>query len=556
VDLRGELVGNYRILRLIGEGGMGYVYEAVHPVLGRRAAIKILKLGSEIQRAGRVVERFFNEARLVASLGHPNIIEAFDFGEVAVGGMRSYYVIMELLEGESLGAALRRGPLPLDVVLVVGAQAAAGLGAAHRRGVVHRDVKPDNLFLARRSDGREVVKILDFGIAKPTGDGVPLGPGLTHSGALVGTPSFMSPEHCAGHAVDARSDIYCLGLVLYQAITGQPPFIRETPPEIMVAQVRDAPRRLTEIRPDVPPPLEAAVLCALAKRPEHRFASMADFAAALSVVATVAAPSAGEHDFGTLMDACQATRLLAEAPARSMTLPIVVGAPPDAATHTAGAATVLPSAAQPPSATSAPPALEPGAPSEAPVVRSTLPLAGLVPGSGRETPARGLATPAPAPPPPPPRARRGLVLLLVPGVAAAVIGGGFLGLRSLRRSPSVPQPPVVVQPPTAPVGNPALAQGGAAPAAVAGAPAAATASATAPAASAPSFAAPAAAAPQPAVGEAIPAPRKPTAVKPKSEGAVPLPAAKAAPAKPRPPAPSSRDRRAPRRDEDIVRHLE
>ncbi|HEY3356090.1 MAG TPA: serine/threonine-protein kinase, partial [Polyangia bacterium] len=274
MDLSGRLVGNYRVSRLIGEGGMGVVYEAVHPVLGRRAAIKILKLGPDTPAAARVVERFFNEARLVASLGHENIVEAFDFGEVALGDLRSYYVIMELLEGESLRAALKRGPLDLPRLVRLGQQAAAALGAAHKNGVVHRDVKPDNLFLLRRPDGREVLKVLDFGIAKLVGDGTPLKEGLTRSGMMLGTPAFMSPEQCIGRPVDARSDVYSLGLVLYEAATGQRAFARDTEPEIMAAQVRDAPPRPAELRPDLPAAFEAVLLRALAKRPEQRFASM------------------------------------------------------------------------------------------------------------------------------------------------------------------------------------------------------------------------------------------------------------------------------------------
>ncbi len=157
MNLVGRRVGNYQLVRLLGEGGMGIVFEAVHPVLGRRAAIKILKLGVGTPVTMRMVERFFTEARLVASLGHENIVEAFDFGEVQLDDVTSYYVVMEMLEGESLRARLARGPLPLREVVAVGRQAAAALGAAHDRGVVHRDVKPDNLFLVRKPDGREVL---------------------------------------------------------------------------------------------------------------------------------------------------------------------------------------------------------------------------------------------------------------------------------------------------------------------------------------------------------------------------------------------------------------
>jgi eukaryotic-like serine/threonine-protein kinase len=314
VDLVGQRVGNYQLVRLLGEGGMGIVYEAVHPVLGRRAAIKILKLGAGTPVVTRVVERFFNEAQLVASLGHENIVEAFDFGEVRLGEVTSYYVAMELLEGESLRARLTRGALPLGGVLAAGRQAAAALGAAHERGVVHRDVKPDNLFLARKPDGREVLKVLDFGIAKLVGDATPV-PGrtdeaFTQSGFLMGTPAFMSPEQCAGRPLDARADVYALGLVLYQAATGQRAFVRETDAEVMAAQLREPPPAPTRLRPELPLAFEAVVLRALAKKPERRFASMAELQAALGRLETEPVPAPSRAELDGLMEACTATRVI------------------------------------------------------------------------------------------------------------------------------------------------------------------------------------------------------------------------------------------------------
>jgi serine/threonine-protein kinase len=349
VDLVGQRVGNFQLVRLLGEGGMGIVYEAVHPVLGRRAAIKILKLGVGTPVATRVVERFFNEARLVASLGHENIVEAFDFGEVQLGAVASYYVAMELLEGESLRARLTRGAMPLGAVLTVGRQAAAALGAAHGRGVVHRDVKPDNLFLARKPDGREVLKVLDFGIAKLVGDATPMpgaaGAGLTASGLLLGTPAFMSPEQCAGRPLDARADVYALGLVLYEAATGQRAFVRETEAEVMAAQVRDAPPPPTRLRPELPLAFEALVLRALAKKPELRFGSMAELQAALQRLEGDAAPVPSRAELDGLLEACTATRVIdsrgaapaaAPAPGSGRTLPLYAPASSEAETHTVG----------------------------------------------------------------------------------------------------------------------------------------------------------------------------------------------------------------------------
>jgi eukaryotic-like serine/threonine-protein kinase len=345
MDLVGRRVGNYQLVRLLGEGGMGIVYEAVHPVLGRRAAIKILKLGVGTPVAARVVERFFTEARLVASLGHENIVEAFDFGEVQLDEVASYYVAMELLEGESLRARLQRGALPVAAVVAVGRQAAAALGAAHGRGVVHRDVKPDNLFLARKADGRELLKVLDFGIAKLVGDATPLpgaDRGITGSGLLLGTPAFMSPEQCAGRPLDARADVYALGLVLYEAATGRRAFVRDTEAEVLAAQVRDAPSPPTRLRPELPLAFEAVVLRALAKRPQLRFASMAELDAALARLEAADVPPPSRAELDGLLEACTATRVIdarGAAPAArgsGRTLPLFVPAGADAETHTVG----------------------------------------------------------------------------------------------------------------------------------------------------------------------------------------------------------------------------
>jgi eukaryotic-like serine/threonine-protein kinase len=338
LQAEGQAVGNYRIVRVLGEGGMGVVYEAVHPILGRRAAIKVLKLTPGIPVGAKVVERFFTEARLVASLGHENIVEAFDFGEVTLGGVSSYYVAMELLEGESLRAALKRGPLAPARVAALGRQAAAALGTAHASGVVHRDVKPDNLFLARRPDGREVLKILDFGIAKLMGDAhaTPQASALTKSGIMLGTPAFMSPEQCAGRPIDGRSDVYSLGLVLFQAATGKRPFARDTEPEVMAAQLRDAPPRPSHLRPEVPLALEAVLLKALAKRPEHRFATMEELAQALRLIEEGSAAEVTEDEVASLLDACTATRVVATRGSVDSARSTPRAAPSDAVTHTIG----------------------------------------------------------------------------------------------------------------------------------------------------------------------------------------------------------------------------
>jgi serine/threonine-protein kinase len=279
----GTTLGNYRVVSLLGRGGMGAVYEGAHAILGRKAAIKVLL--PEFSGNAELVDRFFKEARATASLRHRAFVEVFDSGKLPDG---SAYLVMEMLEGESLGAHLtRRGTLPLGEALALAALIADGVGQAHRHGIVHRDLKPDNVFLAHDDDperaGQTAVKILDFGIAKLSGASQESA-SSTRTGTLMGTPLFMAPEQCRGAGrvvIDHRADIYALGCILHAMISGQPPFPLEGLGEIIAAHLTEAPPPLRRLAPGVPEPVEAFVLKLLAKPVDARPDSMVGVAAEL-----------------------------------------------------------------------------------------------------------------------------------------------------------------------------------------------------------------------------------------------------------------------------------
>jgi serine/threonine protein kinase len=271
----GQKINNYEVRSLLGEGGMGSVYVAEHPVLGRRAAVKVLR--PEYAVDASLVGRFINEARASSAIKHPGIIEVFDVGTLADGVP---YLMMELLEGETLGRRIERETrLKVPDAVDIAAQAAAALAAAHAHGIVHRDLKPENLFLlpdpSQRSHVR--VKVLDFGIAKLqrrlSGQSI-----RTHTGSIMGTPPYMSPEQCRGISseIDQRTDIYAMGIILYEMLTGAPPFLSEGFGDVLLMHLTQAPRPPREIDPTIPPSLEKLVLQALEKEPERRLADMGE----------------------------------------------------------------------------------------------------------------------------------------------------------------------------------------------------------------------------------------------------------------------------------------
>ncbi len=266
----GRMVGSYRIAKLLGEGGMGAVYLGEHPAIGSKVAIKMLH--AQYAAKPTIVERFFNEARSVNLIGHDNIVKILDFD---VTGEGRHYFVMEFLHGRALQALLQPGrPLPLQRAGPMLLQCCRALQAAHERGIVHRDFKPDNVFLVEQAGRQDVVKLVDFGIAKLAAES---GGGMTQPGTVMGTPAYMSPEQAAGEAtIDARSDIYSLGVTMFQMATGKLPFAEAGPSfgKILIAHLQQPPPLPRSIEPGVPEELERIILRTLEKKPEDRYPSM------------------------------------------------------------------------------------------------------------------------------------------------------------------------------------------------------------------------------------------------------------------------------------------
>jgi streptogramin lyase len=269
----GSELGGYRIESLIGRGGMGIVYLAEDVTLGRKVAIKLL--APELAEDGHFRERFLRESRLAASLEHPNIITIYEARQVD----GSLYLAMRYVEGSDLRALIAKGgPLPIERALSIVSQVAAALDAAHESGLIHRDVKPGNVLIAPPSTpGRpDRVYLSDFGLTKRAASDS----GVTGTGQFVGTLEYAAPEQFEGKPLDARTDVYSLGCVLYECLTGRPPFQRENEAALVYAHLLTPPPRVTEIRPDLPPAIDAVVARALAKPPDDRFPSCSELVAA------------------------------------------------------------------------------------------------------------------------------------------------------------------------------------------------------------------------------------------------------------------------------------
>ena len=281
-DLVGQVIADrYHVVKKLGEGGMGQVYLAEHVKMGRRSAIKVMN--PSMVHDPDAVARFNREASNASRITHPNVCAIYDFGETREGLI---YLAMEFIEGEPLTDLLEReGALSVERATGIFLQTAEALQAAHDLGIVHRDLKPDNIMLARKKGGADVVKVVDFGIAKAVG-GDDAGQKVTKTGLVVGTPEFMSPEQLSGDALDGRSDLYALALVFYRMLSGKLPFEATTVQETMIKRLTDEPTKLAAARPDLkfPAGLQPVLDTALARTPAERYQSVAKFAADVAAI--------------------------------------------------------------------------------------------------------------------------------------------------------------------------------------------------------------------------------------------------------------------------------
>lgn len=308
------LAGRYRLLRKLGDGGMGSVYEAVHERIGRHFAVKILH--REFSRNPEIIERFQREARATAAIGNEHIVEVVDF-DVAPNG--SFFLAMEYLEGEELRRRLARtGRLPLMVAVDYALQIANALEAAHRLDIVHRDLKPENVFVVRRPDGREILKVLDFGISKIRSESTR----LTRTGAIMGTTYYMSPEQARGDGdIDARADVWALGAMVYEMLAGAVPFPAVEATGVLMKILLEEPVPLRQLRTDISPAVESVIMRALCKDRAHRFDSCTEFGRELTNAAGIENPALAVTTLAGLGPAAVPPLSRSSSPAVGLTTP-------------------------------------------------------------------------------------------------------------------------------------------------------------------------------------------------------------------------------------------
>ncbi len=368
----GQTVGSFKIVKVIGRGGMGTVYLGEQTVIGSKVAVKILH--DHLATNPGLVHRFYAEARAVNLIGHENIVNIFDMNVIPP---RRYYLIMELLEGKPLNVALK-GPMDPKLAVPILAQVCDALDSAHEHGVVHRDLKPENIYLVRRGRNENFVKILDFGIAKLFASD---SSEQTAAGMIVGTPEYMAPEQCTSQPVDGRTDIYSLGVIAYLLLSGKLPFQGGGVAGLLIAHQSQIPKPIHVVNPSVPIALSEVVMKALSKAPADRYQHASEFATALmDTLATLATPPPFARP------AVPAPVVIAPPPAPSAPPAAVIAPPPPSAP--------APEAIVPP-APSAPPPAKDATPSPVAAAAAVAQLVPPNPGVGM--PERA-STPAPVHP--------------------------------------------------------------------------------------------------------------------------------------------------------------
>jgi eukaryotic-like serine/threonine-protein kinase len=309
----GMMVGDYRVTHKLGEGGMGVVYAAVEPFIGKRVAIKVLNAQASARED--LIRRFKEEARAVNKIGHENIIDIFALSQLPDG---RHYFIMELLDGESLTQRLRRGPMDFSELRRLLGQICGALEAAHHAGVIHRDLKPDNIWVATRPRSASSIKLLDFGIAKLADIA---SSAATQSGVPMGTPLYMPPEQAMGRPIDHRADLYALGVVLYQIFAGTLPFLGATHHEIVLKHATETPLPPSRHRPILPEGMEEIILACLEKDPSRRPVSAADLGERIDAAFAGQANVGAAPSTGTLIMPPTATEGPAPGPSATLQLP-------------------------------------------------------------------------------------------------------------------------------------------------------------------------------------------------------------------------------------------